>query len=107
MAVPLALALPQALSQYISQGVMHWAFNVTVGLRPFCDEICYHPGPNCFSFLEVYDMLWDLIVFLFSMSMTCSNNSIAYLLILYDESLLSKMSLRGWFIRTHIVRTSK
>jgi hypothetical protein len=46
-------------------------------------------------------------VFLFSMSMTCSDNSIAYLLILSDESLLSKMSLRGWFIGTHIVRTSK
>jgi hypothetical protein len=88
-----APALPQAPSQYISHG--------NSGTRPSVYELgSVHSAMKS-------AMTCELIALLFSKSTTCSHSSIAYLLIWPDESLLLKMSLRGWFVSTRIVWASK
>jgi hypothetical protein len=43
----------------------------------------------------------------FSKSTTCSESSVAHLLVLPELSMLLKMSLSGWLVKTLIVCASK
>jgi hypothetical protein len=48
-------------------------------------------------------MICDFIALLFFKFTTFSDSSIAHLLIQPDESLLSNISFKGWFVNTRIV----
>jgi hypothetical protein len=88
MAAASAPALPHALSQYINHGDSS-------------------TGPSVYELGSAHSAIKSAMIcdftLLFLKSTTCSDNSIAHLLIWPDESLLPKISFKGWFVNTRIM----